>query len=110
MTDPTRDMVDLRTVGLPDLLWGLVRARSFYGVLDAFTEACAHGAREIGRDLEAPNLNPEAKAEYERELDFFECAVEHLRLVRATIEDDAEIRDTAPNETIGRRFRADGHW
>jgi hypothetical protein len=100
---PTTNPIDLT-----DLLFGLLRERSFNSVLEAFAEACARGARQISEDLEAPDVSPAAKAQYERELDFFECATEHLRLARVTIENDAEIRATAPTESMGLRLRIDG--
>jgi hypothetical protein len=83
---------------LTELLFDIVRGRSFYGVLDAFTEACARSARLINEDLQRPDLDPGVKAQREREMDFYECATEHLRLSRSIIETDAQIRSTAFNE------------
>jgi hypothetical protein len=49
----------------------------------------------MSRDLEKPDLDPNARTEYERQVDFYEIAAENLRLARVVIETDTRIRSTA---------------
>jgi hypothetical protein len=85
---------DLKSFDLADLLCEIVRERSVYDVLVAFTEACSRRATLIARDLEKPDLDPALRAEYEKEMDFYEVAAENLRLAHAVIQTDARLRST----------------
>jgi hypothetical protein len=88
---------DLTSVDLTDLLFEIVRDRSVYEVLEALVNACERRARLIGQDLEKAGLDALVRAEYEKEMDFYEIAALHLRIARELIENDVRIRSRGPS-------------
>jgi hypothetical protein len=92
---------DLETVDLTDLLVEIARDRGLYDVLEAFTNACNRRARLIGKDLEKADLDATIRAQYEKEMDFYEMAALHLHIAREVIETETGIRSNAFSTDTG---------